>query len=148
MRSEITKLVREHVALDEGTKRLITMATCDLYDGPLAVDDPDYPGFETACARIRDALDSHRSLWVNVECGHVQETEPQWTVTCGECDGTGWVECDSCDGVVEPPCELLVKCDYCNGVGELSCELPEDWMQLDSRHIRAALVGKELAFYV
>jgi len=54
--------IRDHVALDEPIRRLISLATTDLYHGPLVVEDEHgdeadgYPGFVAACRMIGDAM--------------------------------------------------------------------------------------------
>lgn len=54
--------IREHVALDEPIRRLISLATTDLYHGPIITEEEhgdeadSYPGFVTACRMIRDAM--------------------------------------------------------------------------------------------
>lgn len=54
---------------------LIHQANWDLYNGPC--QDEDWPGFTTACKKIREALDDLPSmLYVDSDTGEVTETEP------------------------------------------------------------------------
>ena len=67
--------------LDEATRTLIAQANHDLYCGPLPMEnETDYPGFTSACKRIRKALDDAPStLWIDVESEIACDTEPDWT---------------------------------------------------------------------
>lgn len=70
-----TDAIREHVALEEPIRRLISLATTDLYNGPIYVevdeDDHDaWPGFAAACRLIRDALPSS-DLFIDLDTDEV-----------------------------------------------------------------------------
>ena len=68
--------VRAHVALDERTQELIRLATADLYHGPYANEDEDYPGFVAACHMIRDAFEP-TDLYIDMQVDEViGDTEP------------------------------------------------------------------------
>ena len=115
--------------LDADTERLITQATYDLYFGPIGDDDedaPPYPGFETACDRIKLALrDLPSTLYLFDDWEDWSETEPE-AHTCEECKGDGG-PCDFCvDGSVDP----------------------EPYYALDRSEVVRIVVGKELAEYV
>lgn len=67
--------IREHVALEEPIRRLISLATTDLYHGPVYVevdeDDCDaWPGFAAACRIIRDAMPGS-DLFIDLETDEV-----------------------------------------------------------------------------
>jgi len=74
--------IREHVALDEPIRRLISLATTDLYHGPLAVEDDGddtYPGFPAACRMISDAMpcsDLYIDLDVDEVIDGIGDNEP------------------------------------------------------------------------
>jgi hypothetical protein len=70
--------------LSEDVCMLINRTNHDLYFGPIN-DDPEYPGFVTACKRITKAIDDLPStVYLNSHTGEVIENEP-------EDDGfTGW----------------------------------------------------------
>lgn len=141
--STIIEAIRANVDINPETRRLISLARWDLYNGPVTQEQADasdmghWPGFEIACCRIRDALPSH-DWWVNVETGHAQDSEPIWTCACGECEGTG---------VYHGPYDEQA-CDECDGSGQVSCEIASDWVQVDARDARKAIVGNELANYL
>lgn len=106
-------------------KVLISMALRDLWYGPGSgfTEDTDedgapWPGFEKACARISKALPTG-DLWFDTQAEYVTDTEPRWRDP----------ETDTDDG--EDPGEW-----------------PEDWISIDARAVKVALVGKELAQYV
>lgn len=90
MKNSQESAIRVHYLgqIDEDTHALIRLATADLYTGPIDREAyPEYPGFVTACARIRDAVDLRRDVWVS-DWDDVVDTEPDW------CDGTcGAEEC-------------------------------------------------------
>lgn len=116
--------IRMHVALDEPIRRLISLATTDLYCGPLYVevdeDDTDtWPGFVAACRIIRDAMPSS-DLYLDLDVDEViGETEPEWLAGDDE---------DQDDDVprYRPDCVLHV----------------------DNRVVVRTLVGAELSRYV
>lgn len=61
--------------LTEEMRTLINQANFDLWYGPCAEDG--YPGFETACKWIRDALANVPSqLYLDPDCDDWTETEP------------------------------------------------------------------------
>jgi hypothetical protein len=70
--------IRDHVALDERTQELIRLATADLYHGPYANEDENYPGFVPACHMIRDAFEA-TDLYLDTEIGEViGDSEPSY----------------------------------------------------------------------
>lgn len=70
--------IRAHVALDERTQELIRLATADLYNGPNANEDEDYPGFVPACHMIREAFEV-TDLYIDTEIDEViGDTEPSF----------------------------------------------------------------------
>ncbi len=76
------RAIRNHVNLPNEIKALIHAASADLYGGPDAADVENYPGFETACREIRDAL-PRGDLWITVD-GDVSDLEPEWFDADGE----------------------------------------------------------------
>ncbi len=62
--------------LTDELKLLISQANHDLYDGQ--IDQDDYPGFESACVQIREALQGLGDLWVSHD-GCVFDVEPDWS---------------------------------------------------------------------
>jgi hypothetical protein len=74
--------IREHVELDEPIRRLISLATTDLYHGPIITaeehgDEADaYPGFVAACRMIGDAM-PRSDLYIDLDVDEViGEIEP------------------------------------------------------------------------
>jgi len=78
--------IREHVALDEPIRRLISLATTDLYHGPIAVEDDGddtYPGFPAACRMIGEAMPRSDLYIVDDEViGDVEPLLDDCEVTC------------------------------------------------------------------
>jgi len=57
-------------------QRLINQATTDLYTGPL--EEEDYPGFQTASAKIQEWVDNELSeVWYDTQSGYVSEEKPK-----------------------------------------------------------------------
>lgn len=70
--------IRAHFALDARTQELINLARADLFHGPGANDDEDYPGFAAACHIIRESLDVG-DLYVDSDFDDViGDTEPSY----------------------------------------------------------------------
>lgn len=72
--------IREYVALEEPIRRLVTLATTDLHHGPIHhdrdEDDDPWPGFDAACAIIRDAIPSS-DLFIDIDVDEViGDSEP------------------------------------------------------------------------
>jgi hypothetical protein len=67
--------VKAHVALDERTQELIRLARADLYNGPNANHDEDYPGFAPACHLISEAFEA-TDLYLDTDSDEVMESEP------------------------------------------------------------------------
>lgn len=137
--------IKAHINLDDETKALIRLANWDLYYGPIYPDtlenDDDrarWHGFSAACKTIRHAV-STGGLWVDTDSDCVQDSEPEWTGPCEDCEDSGCA-CDDeqCDGC----------CSACSGRGWIYTECPDHWLHLDSRDVKIALVGRELAPYV
>ena len=57
MNKELVDAMRQiRMSLPLEIRRLISQAARDLYSGPAGIDE-SYPGFTTACARIREVLE-------------------------------------------------------------------------------------------
>jgi hypothetical protein len=116
--------------LSPETQRLITLASFDLYFGPIGDVDDDgnpWPGFQKACEIIREAVEDVPSvLFVDDGAGYWQESEPE-SERCEECKGVG---CETCNkqGYFDPPWE--------------------DFYKLGRKELRELIVGKELAKYL
>ena len=150
MREEMNAAIRAHAALDDSIVRLIDQATWSLNFGPGCENDEGddgeaFPGFETACERIREALDQanvRSSLYVDMGGEPlVLDHEPDQYEDCYECDGTGEANADEEASMCEPECRA------CNGSGRVEAFLEETY-HVDSRDVKAAIVGKDLAEYV
>lgn len=109
------------------TRRLVFFAQQDLYNGPSGLDE-NYPGFETACQKIREEL-SHvpSALWIDIYSETVSEVEPEW------CNHESGHEVEQDD---------VVKAIECDG------HSPNDWQLIERAQIIRTIVGKELAQYV
>lgn len=89
---QIQTAVRAHFKIPEDIQRLANLATSDLLWGPIGLDDEweeeNYKGFQSACARIREYVDTlPRELWVDTDCDCVMTSEPQGEEVDGE-----WLE--------------------------------------------------------
>ena len=79
--------IAKRKALPARIRRLIAMASFDLWYGPLSVgheeDDAEgnpvkWPGFQSACKEISNALDDLKTdVWIDTFSGEVMESEPQ-----------------------------------------------------------------------
>lgn len=74
--------IREYIALEEPIRRLVILATTDLYHGPIHrdrdEDDDPWPGFAAACAIIRDAIPSS-DLFIDTDADEViGDSEPDF----------------------------------------------------------------------
>lgn len=100
-------LVKAYVLeqLTPRTRRLAQLAWWDLYYGPLTscdvcgVDHLDecrcehrWPGFESATKEISKELDDLGDLWVDIDCDHVTDREPQGEEIDGEWCEPFWEE--------------------------------------------------------
>jgi hypothetical protein len=146
------KALRAEFDISPETQKLITLATYDLYYGPepanseptLKVRDEygnenewaGYPGFVTACRRLREALfvDLPGQVWWDEDTGILAHSEPQ-PADCGVCNGEGYI-----DGTDEP------FCTECSGRGQF--EADGDWYVFERRDLLRGLVGHELAAYL
>ena len=125
--------------IPDDVRRLIGMANWDLYNGPSGggLEDEDeqgetiYPGFETACKRIREALDDTLPSVLYVDDQDCYSTEEPKAEECHECT----------DGVT-PEGE---KCWACGASGYID---PEPYTELDRHELMRAIVGKELVQYL
>lgn len=120
-----TKLIRGHFTIDPQIRKLISYAKTDLYNGPLdpeevkETDDFDYPGFQSACQRIQEALeDVLHEVWVDDMAEVVLDKEPDF------CQGHEDAE-DTCD-----------------------LPLAEDFTHYTLSKVRWIVVGKELKGYI
>jgi hypothetical protein len=113
-------------ALPAEVRTLISQANFDLYYGPSGggLDDEDstYPGFTTACRRIREAL---------------SDAVPS----------TLYVDEDDCYSTTEPSAESCGGCEDCSGE-DLCVVEPTAYASVDRAVLVRALVGRELAGYV
>jgi hypothetical protein len=122
MRKSQEDAIRAHFALPTDIARLARAASTDLYHGPGAVEDEDYPGFVAACKRLDNELPIS-DVWVDSDGSTVSEIEPEWTV-----------ECPACEGADD-------ECTECEGVGEIPGECPEDWTFVDASVSRRLILG-------
>ena len=129
---KIVKRALENYATSKKTelppriKRLIALATWNLYNGPSMEgqdDDEDsddgskvkWPGFSEACREIADATsDIVQDVWVDIQSENVQTSEPE-----AEIDGE----------------EVFEVCW-------------EDWAMVEARQLKAVLFGSELAQHI
>jgi hypothetical protein len=131
--------------LTDETRELIMQAVHDLWHGPLfeAVNVSEglgYPGFTTACKRIREALDDMpRELFIDCDCEQWQTEEPEAT-KCETCNGQGMLD-DNADGNCS-------QCEDCKGAGSFGAYEFGEWYKVEYEDLVAAIVGKELAGYV
>ncbi len=74
------------------------------------------------CGKIYDESEYASCPYCNGEefCDDIDEdsSEEVWTGPCAECDGTGRIECDVCEGEGEYNSEV---CTSCNGEGDMEC---------------------------
>lgn len=115
--------LKAHVLADVDPEilRLISLASFDLYFGPIGpVDDDDkpWPGFAKSCELIAAAIDL-RERWV-ADYDEVRDSEPDWTERMEPDEG----ENEGCLA-------------YC----------PDDWTHYESRDVRRVVLG-ELGSYV
>lgn len=61
--------------LEDEIRTLVAQANFDLYAGPC--QEEGFPGFETACKRIRKALSNVSDVYEDRFCGYFTESEPQ-----------------------------------------------------------------------
>jgi hypothetical protein len=65
-------------ALPAEIKQMIADANLDLYYGSSGTSE-EYPGFTTACKKIKEALsDIPSTLWVDTQCDNWTDTEPNF----------------------------------------------------------------------
>ena len=104
--------------LTDEIERLITLATYDLYFGPIGALDDDgnpWPGFSRSCELISAAIDPS-DLWVDLDAEYATDSEPEW----------GY----------DPDDE------------ESTAQDPESWCHFEARDVKRAIFGAELAGYV
>lgn len=146
LEKERNRAIEEYVTskLDERTLELIRGCMFDLYQGPLysepnslgvCAEDiglDNWPGFSSALEIVRRAIrDSDiGDLWVTHDAC-VFDTEPEWRVTCDECQGADDDECASCDGV-----------------GTIPGEWPENYIHYERAYVLRIALGSELAQYL
>jgi hypothetical protein len=104
--------------LDLETNNLIYSAKTDLYCGPSAIDDLDYPGFSKATDQIKVALSSLRDLYIS-DWGEIVDSIIQ-------------IEQSYCEE------DASFSSDY----------LYEEWTHFDKQSVIEMIVGEELASYV
>lgn len=117
----------------------ISVCNTDLYFGPY-YSKSGRSRWEMWSPVLAEALDNFPSeLWYDAQSGEVLEREPEWEkVECMECDGDG-VDRLSYD---DTPCPV------CEGTGKEWIEpFLEDFYYFDSRAVKRAVLGKELAAY-
>ncbi len=76
--SVVWNYVNEH--LSAPIRTLVQQANYDLHYGPGGelAEDESYPGFVSACQRIREALDDFQDLWIDMQAEIVETSEPDW----------------------------------------------------------------------
>jgi len=89
---QLEKAVQSHFEVPEDIQRLVGLATSDLLWGPVSLggdwEEDNYKGFQSACKRIREYVDTLPSqLWIDTDCDCVMTSEPQGEEVDGE-----WVE--------------------------------------------------------
>ena len=87
-RKRANKAIRESYAdlLTPEIERLISLATFDLFFGPIGPTDDDgkeWPGFSRSTEILADALNPIAFYW-NAECEYGTSTEPDWSATDDE----------------------------------------------------------------
>jgi hypothetical protein len=122
-------------------RSLIEGARQDLHFGPAYGEKSDFPGFETATLKIREALEEIPSrLFIDTGAECWSEREPELD-ECGNCYAQGEVE--------NPDSETGEKmaCPHCDGSGKVEPFLEETY-QVERHDLIGALVGRELAGYL
>ena len=123
-------LVKKHFLadLDPEIQRLISLASFDLYFGPLGPVDDDgreWPGFEKSCKLIANAV--HVSdVWVS-DWDEIRDSEPDWSASDDD-----W-EPNEEDGETEDDRPII--------------NYGEDWTHYKARQAKRIVFG-ELADYV
>jgi hypothetical protein len=128
--------------LDPSIVKLIEGAKQDLHFGPAYGEESDFPGFETATCKIREALEDMPSvLYVDTgaECWSESESGPD---ECGNCYAQGTVADEDSEDE-----SAKVECPCCNGTGKTEPFLEETY-QVERHDLIGALVGRDLAGYL
>ena len=86
---QLEKAVQNHFEVPEDIQRLANLATSDLLWGPVSLGDDweeeNYKGFQSACKRIREYVDTLPSqLWIDTDGDYVMTSEPQGEQVDGE----------------------------------------------------------------
>ena len=152
MESALTKALKLWAAdwkndyLNEHVRTLIAQSTYELWYGPTIGDwEETYPGFQSACIAILQALENLPSdLYINVEDGCWQEMAPD-LIKCDTCDGEGEIILYHTDDLNKEDEIDRTQCPACKGRG---CFDAEGWYKIDRQQLKEVVVGKELAQYV